>query len=285
MADQAECLREKMSNTLYHCKTIAVVSGKGGVGKSNTALNFALELQRSGKKVLLLDLDVGMGNIDILLGKQPRYTIADLFHQTISIHDMIELGPLGLSYISGGSSLNNIVHLDDGKLALFFRSYEQLTKKYDYILLDLGAGLTESSLAIVVAADECFVVTTPEPTSITDAYSVAKHIVKRDKDLPIFVWMNRSESRQMGEKSLDKFAQVVSRFLQKDIIQMGTLPNDKTVLHAVSRQIPYTLYKENSPVSKAMKRIVKKYLEQTDGKKERSGTFIHKLKQLLAVRK
>src|SRR5699024_6996966 len=108
MNDQAEKLRKRLAYQDQQVKTIAIVSGKGGVGKSNTALNFSLELQKAGKKVLLFDLDVGMGNIDILIGNDAKYTIVDLFNEFIPLHDIIELGPFNLSYVAGGSSLNEL---------------------------------------------------------------------------------------------------------------------------------------------------------------------------------
>src|SRR5699024_492063 len=177
MNDQAEQLRHHVKGHTNVAKTISIVSGKGGVGKSNTALNFCIELQKRGKKVLLFDLDIGMGNIDILLGKTPKYTIVDLFTDFMPIHDMIEIGPKGLSYIAGGCSLNDLVQMDPYKLDYFFQQYDLLVMEFDYIFFDMGAGATESSLAFILSSDECIVVTTPEPTAITDAYSMIKQIV------------------------------------------------------------------------------------------------------------
>src|SRR5699024_1692753 len=174
MHDQAERLRNRMNGHVEenNCKTIAVISGKGGVGKSTTVLNFAIEMQNKGKRVLIFDLDIGMGNIDILLGQPSKYTILNFLEEFLPIHDMIETGPKGLSYIAGGSGFNDLLELDEAKLNYFFSQYELLTKDYDYIFFDLGAGVSKSSLAFILASDECFLVTTPEPTSIADAYSM-----------------------------------------------------------------------------------------------------------------
>src|SRR5699024_7948467 len=136
-----------------------------------------------GKRVLIFDLDIGMGNIDILLGQQSKYTILDLFKDFIPIHDMIEAGPKGLSYIAGGSGLNDLLELDEEKLNYFFSQYELLTERYDYIFFDLGAGITKNSLSFILSSDECFLITTPEPTSIADAYSMIKHIVRKNNNL------------------------------------------------------------------------------------------------------
>src|SRR5699024_5063596 len=216
MYDQAEKLRDRLSKQQKQGKTIAVVSGKGGVGKSNTALNFSLELQRAGKRVLLFDLDVGMGNIDILIGNDAKYTIANLFNEFIPLHDIIELGPLDLSYVAGGTSLNEFICLDEQKLNYFYEQYNKIVKKYDYILFDLGAGVSQGSMSFILASDECFVVTTPEPTALTDAYSMIKHIFLKQSKMPISIIMNRCSNSREGNQLLDKFNQLINKFLQQD---------------------------------------------------------------------
>lgn len=287
MRDQAHHLRNRMNgnNDEKTCKTIAVISGKGGVGKSTTVLNFAIELQQKGKQVLIFDLDIGMGNIDILLGQQSKYTILNLFEEFLPIHDMIEVGPKGLSYIAGGSGFNDLLELDDEKLNYFFSQYELLTEQYDYIFFDLGAGVTKSSLAFILSSDECFLITTPEPTSIADAYSMIKHIVKENDDIPILVWMNRSRSIRDGNRMLDKFAQVAQDFLNKKVTKLGVLPYDPIVTKAVSRQIPYVLLKENATVSKTMRLIVNRFLNEDESIESASKTtFVQRLKKFLLVR-
>lgn len=285
MYDQAERLRKQISKHGKRAKTIAVVSGKGGVGKSNTALNFSIELSSLGKQVLLFDLDVGMGNINILLGKDSTYSIVDLFKEYRPIHDMIELGPKGLSYIAGGSSLDELLNLDHDRLDFFFEQYDRLTEKYDYILFDLGAGASSSTLSFTLAADECFVITTPEPTAITDAYSMIKHIVLQKGAMPVSVLINRCNRTKEGHKTLERFTEVIDRFLKKEVYQLGILPNDQTVLQAVMRQTPYVLLDEKAPVSKAMKQIVRNYLKQSNEvNKLEPKSFVQKLKSLLAAR-
>lgn len=283
MYDQAERLRNRLKGQDKQAKTIAIVSGKGGVGKSNTALNFSIELQNRGKKVLLFDLDVGMGNIDILLGNESKHSIVNLFNEFLPIHDIIDLGPKGLSYIAGGSSLNELIQLDEDKLNYFYEQYDRLVNDYDYILFDLGAGASISSMSFVLSSDECVVITTPEPTSITDAYSMIKHIILKRKDMPISVIMNRCNSRKEGVRTLEKFNQVVSHFLHSNIIKMGMLPNDQIVSTAVIRQTPYILLNKNAPVSKALNEIVTNFLQQTNELNElQRVSFVQKLKHFLS---
>ena len=286
MNDQADRLRQHVNPDYHKARTIAVISGKGGVGKSNTALNFSIELQKRGKKVLLFDLDVGMGNIDILLGKDSSHTIVDLFNDFMPIHDMIESGPKGLSFIAGGSSLNDLVQFDENRINFFFEQYELLARDYDYIIFDMGAGATESSLAFVLASDECIVVTTPEPTAITDAYSMIKQVLARRDDMPLSVVMNRCDSIKEGNKSLLRFQKVVKQFLHKEIGSLGVLPNDKIVHTAVIRQTPYTLLNKHAAISKAIQAMAAAFEKEGESEAVQTEfTFVKKLKGLLKVRK
>src|SRR5699024_3884252 len=125
--DQAAQLRDKIRRRYQHAKTVAVISGKGGVGKSNVVLNVAVELQKLGRKVLIMDLDIGMGNIDVLLGQTSKRTILDLFNTNIPINDMIETGPKDLHYIAGASSINELFYMNDEKLTLFLQQYQKLS--------------------------------------------------------------------------------------------------------------------------------------------------------------
>lgn len=282
--DQAEGLRRKLDrwNNPRQAKTLAVISGKGGVGKSNFALNFSLQLINNGKKVLLFDLDVGMGNIDILLGNRAEKTIVNLFEERLSVHDIIEQGPEGLAYIAGGSGLSNFFQMDESDHAYFYEQYRELSQAYDYILFDMGAGVTEDSLFFILASDECIVITTPEPTSVTDAYGMIKHVVNRKRDMPLHVILNREFIYQDGLKALERFKAVVSKFLDVEIHSVGIIPDDKVVTQAIVRQIPYTLYNEKSKAAKALKEITYNYVTQTKQvNRTTSSSFVQRLKQLI----
>lgn len=281
MVDQAEKLRNQI-NMQPNAKTIAVISGKGGVGKSNTVLNFSIELQKQGKKVLLFDLDIGMGNVDILLGKDAEHSIVDLFDDFMPIHDIMETGPKGLSYIAGGSSLNNLIAIDQYKLDYFFKQYELVVKDYDYIFFDMGAGVTETSLSLVLASDECLLITTPEPTAITDAYSMVKQVITKQNNMNISLLVNRCDNLKNGKIVSQRFQEVVTKFLTVDINVLGMLPDDKTVQTAVIRQIPYIILDKQAPISKAMQKVVTAYLHEGIPSEI---SFIKKLKRFLTVRR
>lgn len=284
MHDQAERLRSKLTTQKKQAKTIAFASGKGGVGKSNTALNFAIELQQQNKSVLLFDLDIGMGNIDILLGNRSEHSIVNFFADFMPIRGIIELGPVGLSYIAGGANLNDLIHLDEEKLNYFFDQYNLLAHSYDYIIFDLGAGVSSATLSFILAADECFMITTPEPTSITDAYSVVKQVVIHNKELPIHLIMNRCHNMREAKQSVDRFKQVVTNFLATDVVQTSLLPDDKAVTNAVMKQSPYIISAPRSAISRRLKKIVADFLiEDNESKQKSTRSFIEKLKQYLVV--
>src|SRR5579875_1515925 len=190
MGDQAQMLRARMnqmSNRLtppcHTARVIAVASGKGGVGKSNFCVNFALSLMSSGLRPIVIDTDVGFANVEVLLGVTPTYTILDLLNGK-DIWEVIETSPAGLPFLSAGNGLLNLYSLTDADVEKMVHELGQLHEKYDVILLDSGAGMGTQIGRLVSSADELIVVTTPEPTSITDAYALVKMLAIRG-ELPI----------------------------------------------------------------------------------------------------
>lgn len=284
--DQATHLRRQFDKDgrYRQAKTISIVSGKGGVGKSNFAINFSLALIKQRKRVLLIDLDIGMGNIDILLGLQAERTIIDMLNDYLPVHEIIETGPMGLSYIAGGSGVTHFFSLNREKMDYFLSQYDELVTEYDYIIFDMGAGASSDSLFFILASDECILITTPEPTSITDAYSMVKHIIKKQQNLPIYVVINRVSSTKNGQQTLQKFKQVVSQFLDINIHPLGIIPEDKHVHQAVMHQTPYLIHNATSPVSKAILNIVKQYDTDLDVVDEPKFSFAQRLKQWFKVR-
>lgn len=282
MHDQANQLRkhmQKSEETKQEAKTISFISGKGGVGKSNIAINFSLELSKRNYNVLMIDLDVGMGNVDILLGIQPRHTIVDMLEEKNGIESIIEKGPDNLSFIAGGSSLSHLFALSDQHMHYFLSEFDVIAQKYDYIVFDLGAGISKDSLFYILSSDEAILVTTQEPTSITDGYSMIKHVHNHAPLMPIHVVMNRSLSLESGAKGLQKFERVIQRFLQRSINKLAIIPEDRVVREAVMNQQPFTLYRKHSSVSKSIRAMVHTYVtKQEVPSTKRPLSFIHKMK-------
>ncbi|WP_096199379.1 MinD/ParA family protein [Bacillus sp. FJAT-45350] len=287
MNDQAESLRRIVddSSDVPECKVISVVSGKGGVGKSNFSLNFSIGLAQEGKKVILFDLDIGMANVDILMGVSAKYNIVDMIEHEMTIWDIIEEGPENISYISGGSGFTSIFKLSITKFERFIQQIEALQKKYDYIILDMGAGASEDSMQFILSAHETFIVTTPEPTSITDAYAMIKYIHLKDKELPCSLLINRIESAKEGRATAENLQRVAKQFLDKDLNLLGSLPNDKTVVKAVKSQKPFLLLDPKSKSSRSLKEIVKSYLgESQDKANPPNSSFISKFTRFFKER-
>ncbi|WP_413381569.1 MinD/ParA family protein [Alkalihalobacillus sp. 1P02AB] len=277
MTDQAEKLRMMVQQSQKsHAKVIAVISGKGGVGKSNVSLNFALSLIQQQLKVAVIDLDIGMGNLEILLGKPAKYSIVDMLERDLLISDIQEEGPGHLTFIAGGTGLSELVKLNETKLQKFSEQLTQLSLTNDYILLDLGAGLTEETFGFILAADEVFVVTTPEPTAVTDAYSIIKYLTSKDQQKPLHLLVNKVDSEKEGRQTAFNLQQVAKRFLNKEIEMLGQLPNDPQVSKAVKAQTPFIIYDQKSKVSKSLKKIVATYLGK-DKSTIKSVGFVQKI--------
>ncbi len=266
MIDQAKHLREKMlqkksKKSTRQTRVIAVTSGKGGVGKSNFALNFALSLTEQNKKVLILDVDLGFANIDVLLGRSPEESIASLIEKDLSIWDIIEEGPRGLQFISGGAGFDEMFHLDDTKIDKLFHEMSQLQRTVDYIILDTGAGLSYENMRFILAADDVILVTTPEPTSITDAYSVVKMVQAKDPNVKMSLVVNQCTSENEANQTAENFKHVTTKFLNKEIGLLGSIPQDGVVPTAVKRQVPFVMAYPNSQAAQAMNKLAYGYLE------------------------
>lgn len=257
MKDQAYNLRKKMlQNSTSQAKTIAVVSGKGGVGKSNISTSLSILLGKENQKVLLFDLDIGMGNIHILLGSHNNYSIMDYIeNHEIDIDHIISENVNGISYISGGNGLKSIVEWKEKQIERFFEAMDYLVQRYDYIVFDMGAGATKESMDFIMAMDEIIVVTTPEPTSITDAYSMIKYINLRNEEKEFLLLCNRAETHKEGKETITRLQETVKKFLSKEINVLGILPEDPTVKKAVTQQIPLVIGYPNSSISLSLRKV------------------------------
>jgi flagellar biosynthesis protein FlhG len=263
--DQAESLRMKLqyAGQSKEAKAISVLSGKGGVGKSNFSLNFSLQLSQKGYKVLLCDMDIGMGNIDILMGLSTPHTLVDIFEKQLSIHEIVQTGPEQLSYIAGGTGISSIFELSSDKVERLISELGKLLEAYDYVVFDMGAGMTEGMIQFLRAMNEVVIVTTPEPTAITDAYAAMKFLSMKDVVTTYMLVVNKADSDQEGLGVYNRLNKVLQQFLKKEAYLLGVIPDDRSVSRAVIRQTPFTLFAPRSSASQAIDAIVNRYLSST----------------------
>lgn len=287
MNDQAEALRHLIRQQEHQeraaTRIITVTSGKGGVGKSNFSLNFALSLGRLGQKVLLFDADIGMANIDVLMGKTSTYSLYHLLKQEKTIWDIIQQGPEGLHYIAGGSGFKDLLDLSNEQLSRFASEIEKLHGEYDIILFDTGAGLSKETVKFIAAAQETIVVTTPEPTSITDAYALVKMVKSMEGVQANFkMIVNRASDQREGRETAEKFSLVARKFLHSELPSLGIVPDDPNVSKAVKRQVPFLIAYPGTDAATAVGEIARNYLAIPQTKSDSGGVkgFLTKLFRL-----
>lgn len=251
--DQADKLRkqvELLKEQAPSARVISVTSGKGGVGKTSISVNLALQFKEQGKRVVVLDADFGLANVEVMLGIRPQYNLADLIYNNKSIEEIITQGPMGIGFISGGSGVQDLVNLDKSQLKKLITKLVKLDSLYDVVIIDTGAGISDSVIEFVLSSPEVLLVVTPEPTSITDAYSLLK-AVNRKKEFQraqksIKVVTNRVESKAEGQEIYDKISIVVSKFLNIELEYIGYIPQDKRISSAVIEQKPISISAPNS---------------------------------------
>jgi len=263
--DQAESLRRMVEDRIAparRAKILTVTSGKGGVGKSNFTLNFALALQSRGYQVLIFDADIGMANIDVLLGITARYNLYHLLKRERTIEEIIHTTPEGLQFIAGGSGFSELLKLTDEELDYVDSQIALLADRVDYMIFDTGAGLSRETVKFILAADETIVVTTPEPTSITDAYALIKMVSGMEGHVRFRLVVNRVSNIREGKQTADKIRMVADRFLNLHIPVLGYVEDDLHVSRAVKQQTPFILAFPNSPASRTLRQVVQQYLDE-----------------------
>lgn len=247
--DQAEQLRNIIkANIQPHrplARVITVTSGKGGVGKSNTAINLAIQFRRMGQKVIILDADFGLANIEIMFGTVPKHNLGDLVYHGKSIKDIITWGPMEVGFISGGSGITGMSNLDKDNLNTIIHNLKELDEMADTILVDTGAGISDTVLEFLVASGEILLVTTPEPTSITDSYSLLKALNRHPRYLrettQIKVLANKVSGEAEAGALYAKLEAVVARYLKMPISYLGMIPQDSQLARSVMQQAPVSL--------------------------------------------
>lgn len=282
--DQAEQLRNiiKAENVQRPmARVLTVTSGKGGVGKSNTAINLAIQFRRQGQRVIILDADFGLANIEIMFGTVPKHNLCDLIYQGKSIREIITWGPMDVGFVSGGSGIVGMSNLSRDYLAYIIKNLAELDAIADIIIVDTGAGIADAVLEFLVASGEILLITTPEPTSITDSYSLLKALNRHPRFSPentlVKMIANRVEEEEEGEIVFNKLNAVVSRYLHMSFSYLGAIPQDSQLARAVMQQVPVSQQNPNAKSSIAYEAIAAKLMnrETVHRKRGMAAFFSH----------
>lgn len=270
--DQAEQLRNivKLQNqrSEKNARVITITSGKGGVGKSNTAVNLAYQLQELGKKVIIFDADFGLANVEVMFGAIPKYNLSDLIFKGKNITEIITEGPNGIGFISGGSGIVALSNLNREQISYLIRNLSYLDQMADFIIIDTGAGISDSVMDFVLASPEIIMVSTPEPSSLTDSYSLLKTLYRNPsfqkengKVKVITNKVNSSEDAAMVYRKLDT---VVSKFLGGNLEFLGMIPADTEIDKAIRQQKPVSILYPKAASSKAFFKIADNLLNNRE---------------------
>lgn len=249
MGNHAVKLRQLSGGQRTSGRVLAVTSGKGGVGKTNVVTNLALCLAAAKKRVLLLDADISLGNLDLVMNVRPRYNISHVLSGYKRLEDIIQSGPNGLRIICGASGLDRLAELSEREQHRLLGHLSGLQNETDVILVDTAAGIASSVVSFCLAADQVLVVTTPEAPAMTDAYGMIKVLVRKGYPGPISVVVNMAHTVAEGKRTYQRLADVASRFLQADLYYAGTLLKDERLCRAVRSRTPVVLAYPNSQLA------------------------------------
>ncbi len=281
MKDQAEKLRELSKNALVNKKSfnknlahiIAITSGKGGVGKSNFAVNLALSLAQFDKKVFIVDADLGMANVDVIMGFISQYSMHDVITGMKRIDEVVLTGPYGVKILSGGSGICDLASLNEIRMQNIINSIVDYAENFDFVIFDTGAGISDNVLSFLFAADDVLLVTTPEPTSITDAYAIIKRYSVDLQNASMKLVINRVNDENESTAVTKKLTNVASKYLDISLNELGYIFDDVNVSKAVRAQNPLVIKFPNAPAAKCIMQIAKKIAlgSETTEKKGFSG--------------
>ena len=244
-------------------RVISVTSGKGGVGKSNVVSNLAIALSTQGKKVLVIDADLGLGNLDVLLGLSPLYNLNNVLNGEKSISEIIVDGPAGIKIIPAGSGVQEFTSLGQHEKLKLLDELDMLEEKFDIMIVDTEAGISENVTYFAVAAQEIIVVVTPEPTSITDVYALIKLLATKYSEHHFKVLVNMAKDSEDALEVFRKLANVAGRFLDISLDYLGCVVKDEKVVEAVKRQKAVSELFPDSEAAACFTTLAKRVIENT----------------------
>lgn len=253
-------------------RTIAFTSGKGGVGKSSLVLNTGLALARRGQRVAVLDGDLGLASLNVLLGLSPRFDLRHVVSGERRLAQVLLRGPHGLCIIPAGSGVAELANLDDAARRRILEQLDEVARAVDYLLIDTGAGINETVLSLVLAADEAIVVTRPEPTALADAYALMKVVIRRETTYPFHLLINMVRDAGEARRIHDGLSEILLRFLAYRPGYAGHVPSDSEVARSVTEQVPFVVKAPRSPAALAVNALAGEMLGARATARDTAGT-------------
>lgn len=280
MPDQAQQLRNLVWRNQNTARTIAITSGKGGVGKTSTSVNLAIALAARGGRVVIMDADLGLANVEVLMGLNSLYNIEHVIEGERTMRDILVKGPGGIEIVPGSSGLAKVADLTQQGRTNLLNGLKQLQDEVDYIIIDTMAGIGRNVIAFALAADEILIITTPEPSSIVDAYAMLKTLYANREDAVIRLLVNMAASQAQANAVAQKLANVATQYLGRTLTPLGFLPRDPHVSQAVMQSQPYTLLYPHAPVTKHLHEIAARlHHQQPTQEPAKPTTFLKRFAQ------
>jgi flagellar biosynthesis protein FlhG len=241
MTDQANRLRalartQPATGTLFGSRVMAIASGKGGVGKTNVVAGLAMTLAQQGQRVVVLDADFGLANLDILLGLSPEFTLEHVLRGEKLMEEILLDGPFGIRIIPASSGIQELTRLDTAAELRLVQGLQRISQGIDWLLIDTAAGIHDSVIKLLMAAQEVLLITTPEPTALVDAYAMVKVVHLRDPHKPLWLLINNAQNEQEAEETIEQLQAATLRFLNRELQVLGMIPSDPFMLQAVRQQ-------------------------------------------------
>ncbi len=283
MADQAQALRDLIWKSRERAHVITITSGKGGVGKTSTSVNLAIALASRRHRVIIFDADLGLANVEVLLGLSSSYNIAHVLDGSRSMEDILVRGPGGIEVVPGSSGLAHIADLDDEGRFNILRGLESLQGLADFLIIDTMAGIGANAVTFAAAADEVLLITTPEPSSIVDAYAMLKSIHYRQEDTPVRLIVNMVSGKAQAQAVANKLANVSRNYLKRNFPYLGYLPRDPAVSQSVMQSQPFILKYPGAPVSKCMHALAARLLHHQTEFEPLKESFFKRFVQSLGL--
>jgi flagellar biosynthesis protein FlhG len=278
MNDQASHLRalaraQAPEPGLFSSRVVAIASGKGGVGKTNVVAGLAMALARDGQRVAVLDADFGLANLDILLGLSPTYTLEHVLGGEKLLEEILLDGPFGIRIIPASSGIQELTRLDAAAELRLVQGLQRVSAGIDWLLIDTAAGIHDSVIKLLMAAQEVLLVTTPEPTALVDVYAMVKVVHLRDPRKPLWLLVNNAQGQEEAEETIDQLQAATRRFLKRELNVLGMVPADPWVLQAVRQQRGVLELFPQAPAALALAAAARRLQEKVPLQKDGFAAF------------